>query len=141
MNTQTSNETLSNVWNTLLKIEKALVEKDAVAFELLLSDDFIGAIPTGESFTKAAYIHHHCKTGIGVIALTGSDIDTSVVRFYNNTAVVNRRVHAQFKLPVGNVIAYDVQRIEVFVKRENEWQMVSGQGTIVNLLNQARQSN
>ena len=128
MNTQTSNETLSNVWNVLLKIEKALVEKDAAAFELLLSDDFIGAIPTGESFTKAAYIHHHCKTVFGVIALAGEDINDSAVRFYNNTAVVNRRVHSQFKLPVGNLIEYDVQRIEVFVKRENEWQMVSGQG-------------
>ena len=141
MRTPASKETLTNVWNTLLKIEKALVEKDAAAFELLLSDDFIGAIPTGESFTKAAYIEHHCKTGFGVIALTGADTDTSAVRFYDNTAVVNRRVHAQFKLPAGNIIAYDVQRMEVFVKKENEWQMVSGQGTIVNLLNQARQSN
>ena len=141
MITPVSNDTLTNVWNVLLKIEEALVKKDAAAFEQLLSGDFIGAIPTGESFTKDAYIHHHCRPGIGIMALTGQDINTSSIQFYGNTAIINRRVHSQFKLPVGNIIEYDVQRIEVFVKSEGEWKLVSGQGTIVNLPNQPRQLN
>ena len=124
-------ETQENVWNVLLKVDKALVQKDAEAFGQLLSGDFIGATPTGEYFTKAAYIRHHCKPGFGIMSLTEEDISNSSIRIYDNTAIINRRIHSQFKLPTGNVLEYDVQRIEVLVKNEDGWKMVSGQGTQV----------
>jgi hypothetical protein len=139
MITNASDETRKDLWNVLLNVDKALVEKDPVAFEQLLSPDFIGATPMGESFTKTAYINHHCKPGFGVMAITSEDINTTSMRFYDDTAVVNRRVHAQFKLPTGELLDYDLQRIEVFVKNHNEWQMVSGQGTKIIPVNQPRQ--
>ena len=108
-----------------------MVQKDAAVFEQLLSADFIGATPTGEYFTKTAYINHHCRPGFGIMSLTEEDIRDSSIRIYDHTAIINRRIHSQFKLPTGNVLEYDVQRIEVFVKNENGWKMVSGQGTQV----------
>ncbi|MEI9807443.1 MAG: nuclear transport factor 2 family protein [Bacteroidota bacterium] len=135
---ETSSEIHKELWNVLLTIDKALVEKDALVFERLLSADFIGATPTGQFFTKTAYINHHCQPGFGIMALTGEDINTTSIRLYDNTAVVNRRVHSQFKLPTGNVLDYDVQRLEVFIKNGSEWVMVSGQGTQVSPLKQPK---
>lgn len=128
-------EQLNEVWNVLLKFEKALVEKDRGTLDELLDPDFIGATPMGESFTKNDYINHHCIPGFGILALTGAGADSSSIRFFNETAVINRRVHSQFKLAVGDVLEYDVQRIEVFVKKEGRWRVVSGQGTRVVPLN------
>jgi len=65
------------------------------------------------------------------MALTGDDLITTAIRIYDETAVINRRVHSRFKLPAGNILDYDVQRIEVFVRHNNEWLIVSGQGTQV----------
>jgi hypothetical protein len=131
MITATIEDTRKKIWSVLLKVEKALVEKNATEFEQLLSADFIGAAPTGQSFTKTDYINHHCQPGFGIVALTGNDINKSSIRIYHNTAVVNRRVHSTFKLPTGKILDYDVQRIEVFVQQNNEWLMASGQGTQV----------
>ncbi|HEV7735850.1 MAG TPA: nuclear transport factor 2 family protein [Chlamydiales bacterium] len=123
--------TVQQVWDVLLDIDKALVEKNAETLERLLSADFIGAAPTGQSFKKDAYIQHHCKPGFGIMALTEEDLDAAAIRCYGNTAVVNRRVHSQFKLPTGNVLEYDVQRLEVLLKSNDEWKLISGQGTQV----------
>jgi len=131
MNTETIEETRKNIWSVLLRLEKALVEKNALELQQLLSDDFIGATPTGAYFKKTAYINHHCKPGFGIMALTGDDLITTAIRIYDETAVINRRVHSRFKLPAGNILDYDVQRIEVFVRQNNEWLIVSGQGTQV----------
>ncbi|HEX5025093.1 MAG TPA: nuclear transport factor 2 family protein [Agriterribacter sp.] len=131
MNSHDVNSDMQQIWDTLLVIDNALVQKDAAVFEKLLSADFVGAIPTGAYFKKEAYIHHHCNINFGVISLTEDHINASSIRLYNDTAVVNRRVHAHFKLPAGNIIEYDVQRIEVLVKISDRWVMVSGQGTQV----------
>ena len=120
MITEAKEEARKKVWSVLLRVEKALVEKNATEFEKLLSADFIGAAPTGQSFTKTDYINHHCKPGFGIVALTGNDINKSSIRIYLNTAVINRRVHSTFKLPTGKILDYDVQRIEVFVQRSEE---------------------
>ncbi|MEJ0101283.1 MAG: nuclear transport factor 2 family protein [Bacteroidota bacterium] len=141
MITDALKQTQENVWNVLLKIDTALVQKDATALEQLLSSDFIGAIPTGEYFTKTAYINHHCRPGVGIMFLAGEDISAGSIRIYDNTAIVNRRVHSQFKIPTGNVLEYDVQRIEVLVKNENGWEMASGQGTQVKPFIQNVQQN
>jgi hypothetical protein len=131
MITETTEEASKKIWSVLLRVERALVEKNATEFEQLLSADFIGATPTGASFTKTAYINHHCKPDFGIVALTGNDMNATTIRIYNDTAVVNRRVHSRFKLPTGKILDYDVQRIEVLIQQNNEWLMVSGQGTQV----------
>jgi hypothetical protein len=131
MSLATFNEDHEEIWNVLLRIDKALVQKDAAAFEQLLAADFVGAIPTGASFAKAAYISHHCNNNFGVVALAEEEMNAASIRLYHNSAVVNRRVHAHFKSPAGNLTEYDVQRIEVLLKIDHEWKLVSGQGTQV----------
>ena len=119
------------VWETVSLISAALVQKNAAIFEELLMPDFIGATPTGAFFDKAGYITHHCNSNFGVVGLSEPNIEDASIRLYDNTAVVNRRVHSHFKPPVGDVVEYDVQRIEVLVKVNGEWKMASGQGTQV----------
>ena len=124
-----TDERRNKVLQTVLDLEKALVQKDAVTIDQLLTEDFIGANPAGESYTKDAYIAFHCKPGAGIVALKEKGANATAIRFYHDTAVVNRRTHAQFKLPTGDIMEYDVQRIEVLVKKDKEWKVVSGQGT------------
>ena len=131
MITTTTDERSSNVLHMVLELEKALVQKDAAAMGQLLTEDFIGANPTGEWYTKNDYITFHCKPGAGIMALNEVDKNATAIRFYNDTAVINRRVRSQFKLPTGDIMEYDVQRIEVVVKKNNEWKIASGQGTKV----------
>jgi len=131
MNSHDVNSDLQEIWDTLLLIDKALAKKNATVFENLLSADFVGTIPTGDYFNKQEYIQHHCNNNFGVTSIIEDDINEDSIRFYNDTAVVNRRAHTHFKLPGGNIIEYDVQRIEVLVKINYQWVVVSGQGTQV----------
>ena len=119
------------IWNTLLQFEKALVEKDSVQLKALLVNDFIGAIPTGRSFTKDAYIRHHCQPGMGLMNLNAGDMSTASIRIYNNTAIINRSVSVKRKEPSGTVVDVVVQRIEVFLKENGTWKIAAGQGTQV----------
>ena len=141
MTTETLNRDQIQIWNILSRIQDALINKDAAALDELHTADFIGAIPTGNSFAKEEYVKHHCNPHFGIVSLTNEDISKASIRFYNNTAVVNRRVHSQFKLPTGNIIDYDVQRIEVFIKTSGEWKLVSGHGTQVKPLGQPQSNN
>lgn len=131
MLTETFADSRTDVWNVMIKLENALINKDPFELDELIADDFIGATPTGEAFDKMSYIKHHCIPGFGIMALSGQDMEASNIRLYNDTAVINRRVHSQFKIPNGELLEYDVQRIEVFAKINDEWQLVSGQGTKV----------
>jgi hypothetical protein len=135
MSSTVLNSDQKQVWDTVVRVSEALIQKDAQAFENLLTADFVGATPTGAFFDKAGYINHHCNSNFGVVGLSEANIDDASIRLYNNTAVVNRRVHSYFKPPVGDVVDYDVQRIEVLVKVDGEWKMASGQGTKVIAVN------
>ena len=45
--------------------------------------------------------------------------------------IINRMAHGHFKLQDGNIIEYDVKRIEVLAKVNDKWLLVSRQGTQV----------
>ncbi len=113
-------------------LDRALVAKDSVTLNRLLTDDFLGAIPSGAAFSKAEYIAHHCRPGVGLQALDSSKHPPATVRVFGDTAVVNRRVHARLRFPDGAEREFDVQRIEVFVGVNGAWTLASGQGTEVN---------
>lgn len=113
-------------------LDRALVAKDALALDRLLTDDFVGAIPSGAAFSKAEYIAHHCRPGVGLVTLDSSKHPPATIRVFGDTAVVNRRVHARLRFPDGAERQFDVQRIEVFVRADGAWALASGQGTEVN---------
>ena len=119
------------VWNLVVQFEKALVAKDSVQLDKLLVKDFVGATPTGMSYNKQEYIRFHCKPNIGLMNLQTGDMMAASIRFYGNTAIVNRRVSVQRKDPTGTMIDATIQRIEVLIKENNQWIFASGQGTQV----------
>ena len=47
------------VLNLVVSLDNSIVKKDSIKIKSLLSEDFIGTIPTGESFSKGLYISFH----------------------------------------------------------------------------------
>ena len=120
------------VWELIVQLDNAIVSKDSIKMKQLLTNGFIGVIPSGETFTKNNYIIYHTKPGYGLSALTGHDINTATIRVSPTIAIINRRVHAKVKTPDGSESEFDVQRIEICIKENDRWQIASGQGTRVN---------
>ncbi|MBC8155096.1 MAG: nuclear transport factor 2 family protein [Bacteroidetes bacterium] len=114
-------------------MDVALTKKDSATLKTLLTDDFIGAIPSGKSFIKIDYIRYHCKSGVGLVALDEYPVEQASIRLHDKTAIVNRRVRARVKKPDGSIGEFDVQRLEVCYKEKDGWRVASGQGTEVNL--------
>lgn len=119
------------IYNLIISFEKALVNKDSVKLKNLLSEDFIGAIPSGDWFNKRDYIKYHCRPGIGLSDLKTEPLEKTNIRIYNSTAIVNRRVSVVRVWPDGQRENLEVQRLEVCIKQKGEWRIVSGQGTRV----------
>lgn len=120
-------------WKVILALDAALVKKDSSQLKKLLADDCVGSIPSGKLFTKQAYISYHCRPGAGLVDLKQYPGGEALIRTYGDVGIVNRKVHATLKRPDGSLVEFDVQRIEVCVRNNNTWQLVSGQGTEINL--------
>jgi hypothetical protein len=119
------------VWNIVLQLDKSLVAKDSLALNEILTDDFVGAVPTGMSYSKRNYIRFHCQAKGGLVSIKSGEMQDATIRFYGNTSIINRRVAAQRKGPEGQVADLTVQRIEVCVKEKGKWIIAGGQGTQV----------
>jgi len=122
---------IENIHQTIVALDQALVAKDSVTLKNLLTDDFIGAVPSGDWFYKSDYIRYHCRPGMGLIQLNTQPINKTNIRFFGNTAIINRRVEAVRLWPDGKKENLTVQRIEVCTKINNQWKIVGGQGTKV----------
>jgi len=111
-------------------LDARIVAKDAEGLAELLLPDFVGAIPTGATFTKDEYIAFHCRPDEGLAAIQPAAASVPAVRVFDGRfAVVNRRLVVRRQLPDGAAEAYEVQRIEALVKRDGHWRVASGQGT------------
>ncbi|MFN2437821.1 MAG: nuclear transport factor 2 family protein [Chitinophagaceae bacterium] len=129
------------VWDLIVQLDNAIVKKDSGKLKQLLTEGFIGVVPSGEVFTKNNYISHHVKPGVGLMALTGHDINNATIRASPTIAIVNRRVHAKVKTLDGVENEFDVQRIEVCIKENGGWLIASGQGTRVSPGNPPKSPN
>jgi hypothetical protein len=103
----------------------------------LLTEDFIGVMPSGEYFNKAAFVRHYCVRDLGLMGVRGHDINAATIRVYGNTAIVNRKIHDDIKLSDGSRPEFDVQRIECCIKQNGKWQIASSQATVINPAQQA----
>ncbi len=119
------------VLNLVVSLDNSIVKKDSLKIKSLLTEDFRGTIPDGESFPRDKYIRFHCKPNVGLLSINSIDKDKTFVRLYGNTAIVNRRVHVSKKAPDGSVRSFDVQRIEVCIQQQGKWYIAAGQGTEV----------
>ncbi len=120
-----------DVLNLVVSLDNSIVKKDSIKIKSLLSEDFIGTIPTGESFSKDLYIRFHCRRNVGLVSINGIDKARTSIRIYGNSAIVNRRVHVSKKAPDGTMRSFDVQRIEVCIQKQGKWYIAAGQGTEV----------
>jgi hypothetical protein len=113
-------------------LDKAIVARDARGLGTLLLPDFIGVVPSGEAFTKNPYIAFHTRPSEGLVAIESVDGIKPAVRVYEGRfALVNRRLAVRRADPTGQVVAYEVQRLEVLRFEQGRWAIASGQGTRV----------
>lgn len=131
LSAESSGYTLKMIRNLVLSLDKSLLKKESEQIKALLTRDFIGTVPTGESFTRAQYIQFHCKPDEGLISIEENPKGMVSVRLYGNTAVVNRRLNVTKKNKQGLLRNFDVQRTEVLVQLKGVWYLATGQGTEV----------
>lgn len=89
---------------------------DRTALERIIADDFLGTAPMGNTVSKRDVI----PTGTGRaggLSMTAQDIK---VRPYGDTAIVTGRGIGKGQ------DSLEVRFTVVFVKRQNQWQMVAG---------------
>jgi hypothetical protein len=119
----------SDVEKTLMNIEQeltnALLKGDASVFERYFADTFIFTDPGGTLGYKAQMI---ASMKAGDFKFESSKIDSMKVQVYGNTAVVTYRTTDK-----GMIKDFDVSGqyrwTDVFVKLNDRWQIVAGQGT------------
>jgi hypothetical protein len=121
-----------NVIYLIKQMDKAIANKDSVTLKNILTEDFIGSVPNGQSFNKKSYITYYCSPQSKVRELKEEPTADWSVRIYTNIAIVNRTVTALVKT-VGKDKPVEIQlrRLEVCLKIKGKWFVASGQGTEV----------
>jgi len=107
----------------IMKLEDQWVQsravKDPTVSKELLADDYLGAILTGQAVNKQQFID---AVTAGALFAGKAEMMDRKVRIYGDTAV-STGIHT------GAIGADKVRYIRVFVKRNNKWRLVAGQGT------------
>ena len=118
-----------NVEQTIMNIEQeltnALLKSDASVFDRYAADDFIFTDPGGSLGHKAAMI---ASMKAGDFKFESSKIDSMKVQVYGNTAVVTYRTTDKGKIKDFD-ISGQYRWTDVFVKQNDRWLLVAGQGT------------
>lgn len=105
--------------------DRAIVARDAVAYERILADDFILTGADGTVSDKKVEI---AKVRSGDLTFESGKSDDVRVKVYGNTAVVTGRFTAKGK-NAGRDFTFVERYTAVFVKRNGRWQMVAEQAT------------
>jgi hypothetical protein len=124
-----NNKQSGDVEQTLMNIEQeltnALLKSDASTFDRYFADTFIFTDPGGGLGNKTQMI---ASMKAGDFKFESSKIDSMKVQVYGNTAVVSYRTADK-----GHIKDLDISGqyrwTDVFVKLNDRWQIVAGQGT------------
>jgi len=107
------------------ELANALLKSDASVFERYFADSFIFTDPGGALGNRTEMI---ASMKAGDFKFESSKIDSMKVQVYGNTAVVTYRT-----IDKGKIKDFDVSGqyrwTDVFVKLNDRWQIVAGQGT------------
>lgn len=101
--------------------DKAIVSRDAAAYERILADDFIFTSFDGTVTDKAQEI---AKAKSGDLKFESGKSDDVRVKVYGKTAVVTGRFTAK-GTSKGKDFTFTERYTAVFVKRGGRWQMVA----------------
>ncbi len=104
---------------------EAIVRGDLAALERILSDDLSYTHATGVFETKAEFLDKLKSGQLKYEAFAPEDIR---VRVYGTTGVVTgiARVRVQVK---GELLQFQLRFTDVYVKKDDRWQMVAWQAT------------
>ena len=121
----TNKKTGSKAEDEIMKIEDQWVQsraaKDPAVSKELLTDDYLGATPTGQAQTKQQVID---GVTAGTVFAGKAVMTDRKVRIYGDAAVSTG--------VVTGVVGVDKTRyIRVYVRRNNKWRQVASQGTRV----------
>ena len=124
-----ANAQSGKVEQTLMQIEQeltnAILKSDASTFDRYLADTYTFTDPGGSLSNKAQNI---ASMKAGDFKFESSKIDSMKVQVYGNTAVVTYRTTDKGKIKDMDVSG-QYRWTDVFVKRNDRWQAVAGQGT------------
>lgn len=114
---------------TLMQIEQeltnAVLKSDASTFDRYLTDTYTFTDPGGGLGNKTQMI---ASMKAGDFKFESSKIDSMKVQIYGNTAVVTYRTTDKGKIKDFDITG-QYRWTDVFVKQNDRWQMVAGQGT------------
>ena len=113
-----------NVINLLKQFDKVIAKKDSVTLQKILTDDFVGTIPNGESFNKNLFINFHCNPQSKTREVKEESAKKWDIKFTDGCAIVNRNITYLYKTS-----EIKVKRLDICLKIKGKWLLASGQAT------------
>jgi len=112
------------VINLLIQFDTAIATKDSVTLKKILTDDFIGTIPNGESFNKNSFTKFHCNPQSKSREVKNESTKNWNIKITDDCAIVNRDVIYIYKSK-----EVKVKRLDICLKNKGKWFMASVQAT------------
>jgi ketosteroid isomerase-like protein len=103
--------------------DKAIVRKDRVAIEANMSDDFRQIDRAGNVETKKSFVDGIVSPDLQIDPYTVEELD---VRLYGDVALLSGRTRMTGRYQ-GKPFTSHYRYIDVYVRRNNEWKVVSVQ--------------
>jgi hypothetical protein len=120
-----------NLISLIKQYDKALIKKDSVTLKKILTDDFIGSIPNGQSFDKKSYIEYHCSPTSRVREIKDEGTADWIIKIAKDYAIINRLVTYLAKTGGKKQVEIKIKKLEVCLKINKKWMMSSVQATEV----------
>lgn len=105
--------------------DRVIVAKDRAAIAANMADDFRQIDGRGNLFDKEHFVADVVDDKLTIDPYTVEDFD---IRLYGSTALLSGRTHMTGKYD-GQAFTSDYRYIDVYVKREGAWKIVSVQIT------------
>ena len=121
-----------NVINLIKQFDTAIAKKDSLTLSKILTDDFTGSIPNGQSFNKKSFITNACNPHSKNRDIKEEPSTGWNIKILNDCAIVNRKITYLVKTSgKENPVEIKVKKLEVCLKVKGRWMMASVQGTEV----------
>ena len=104
---------------------QAVLNADMPTLYAIYADDFFYNTSSGPTLTKAEYLPRYAS---GELKVNSADSEARDIRVYENTALVTGIVHVNLTAK-GETKTLHLRYLNVWVKRENGWELVARQGT------------
>jgi hypothetical protein len=116
-----------DIENLEAQLAQAMLQNDIDVLDRLLSDDLVFSGPDGVMVSKAQDLALHRA---GDIIFTTYEIDELLVQFYDPIEIAHVKVTlaGNFK---GEAFAGDFRYLRIYLKKDEQWQIIGGQITMI----------